>query len=87
MSENESNIEHYLDAIKSISAVKLAEIGGSSSVLTERLIGAVDWASKVQIHALMEFSDSIEESAFDSAVVDGGKRTSVNFELNKYEGS
>ena len=41
MSENESNIEHYLDAIKSISAVKLAEIGGSSSVLTARLIGAI----------------------------------------------
>ena len=87
MSENESNIEHYLDAIKSISAVKLAEIGGSSSVLTERLISAIDWAPEVQIHALMEFSNSTAESAFDSAVVDAGKRTTVNFQLNKYEGS
>ena len=87
MSEHESNIEHYLDAIRSISAVKVAEIGGSSSALTERLIGAIDWATQVQIHALMEFSDTTVESAFDSSVVDAGKHTSVNFELNKYEGS
>ena len=87
MSEHESNIKHYLDAIRSISAVKLAEIGGSSSALTKRLIGAIDWATKVQIHTLMEFSDTTVESTFDSSVVDAGKHTSVNFELNKYGGS
>lgn len=87
MSEHESNIKHYLDAIRSISAVKLAEVGGSSSALTERLIGAIDWATQVHIHALMEFSDSIAELAFDSSVLDAGKHTSVDFELNKYEGS
>ena len=65
----------------------MAEVGGSSSALTERLIGAIDWATQVQIHALMEFSDSIIESAFDSSVLDAGKHTSVDFELNKYEGS
>lgn len=87
MSEHKSNIPQYLDAIRSISAVRLAEVGGSSSALTERLIGAIDWATQVQIHALMEFSDSIIESAFDSSVLDAGKHTSVDFELNKYEGS
>ncbi|MDC0507485.1 hypothetical protein OAO10_02450 [Luminiphilus sp.] len=87
MSEHESNIEHYLDAIRSISAVKLAEIGGSSSALTERLIGDIDWATQVQIHALMEFKDAGEESVFDSVITDAGKQTSVHFELNKYEGS
>ena len=87
MSEHESNIKHYLDAIRSICAVKLAEVGGSSSALTERLIGAIDWATQVHIHALMEFSDSIAESAFDSSVLDAGKYTSVDFELHKYKGS
>ena len=87
MSEHELNMDHYIEAVRSISAVKLAEIGGESPALTEKLIGSISWAPKAEIHALLEFKDSSTEARFDSLAIEAGNQTSIEFELKKYVGS
>ena len=79
---SEDQVTLFFDAISERSAVKILEMGTQDASFLVEVIGKADWAPKIELHCI----DSAD-SAFDSAVLNAGEKTSTEFELVKHVGS
>jgi hypothetical protein len=87
MVEHKGNAIAFCKALRSISAVKVAEIGTVDSGFIAVLVQETDWTDSMEIHSALMAVNSAEKTDFDRSLTEVGGESGVFFQVTKHEGT
>jgi hypothetical protein len=87
MVEHKEDAIAFFKALRTISAVKVAEIGTVSSGFIAALVRETDWTDSMEVHSALMAVSSAGKIDFDSSLTEVGDESGVFFKVTKHEGT